>query len=108
MRQEKKIAYYRKQIEGLQTIVNKLRGENEILRKENQILKNASSSNREKLDSRLEEFESIRQKYSSCLDELTAAKNSYEAATASVYELKKKYKLEMDNFLKGIRKHSWF
>ena len=106
MRQEKKLLYYRKQVDSLRDLVDKLRNENAILRKENQILKNANSSSRESIDLISEEFESIRQEFSINLENLQEARDKYLAATSSVYELKKKYKREMDQFLKGIKKRN--
>ena len=104
MRQEKKLDHYRKQNDGLRSLVDKLRKENETLKRDNDFLKATIEKNKNLLDQITDSFEDMRQEHLIEIGKLKDAREKYCSATQSVYALKKKYKREMEQYLKGISK----
>lgn len=104
MREQRKIAFLRKQIEEYKEQTKNLQSENDALSKENQSLKRINSSLQDTINVLNHKNNKAKEKYTTQLIELEQLKQDYLDARDSAIAIKKKYQKEMEQFMARIRR----
>lgn len=104
MKQTKRTEYFKKQIDDLKYTVCSLEAENRVLVRENESLKKINASKQVIINSLSDELTAMKDKCLSYLAELHETQKEYKEVVASIYQMRKKYKKEMETFLAGLRK----